>query len=314
MPDGQTPLHLDPDIAAFRALQQAAKLPDLSQLPIAEARRLARELRLPWNRGGAEMAETTEPVIAGMGTRLYRPAGALDGPAIVYMHGGGWTILDLDTHDRLCRSLAAASGVTVLALDYPLSPEVRFPVALERIGALVEALGGDDAPSIDRGRLAFAGDSAGGNLAVVMALRLRDAGKPPPQALGLIYGAFDADFERPSWIAYGDGRLPLSKARMRWFWETYIPDPAERRGPLASPLHADLAGLPPAFLTIADHDVLYDENLLFAERYRAAGNETVSAVYPGTIHGFLEADGAVGAGIAGRAIADLAGFLRARLA
>jgi acetyl esterase len=306
---------LDPEIAAFLNLQRAAKIPDLATVPLGEARAVTRALRLPWNRGGPVMARSVEGAAGGMRYRLHWPARQEAGrsPFTLYLHGGGWTILDIDTHDRVTRALAAASGFPVLAADYPLSPEARFPAALDALETLVEAIATTPGAGLDASRMAVAGDSAGANLAVALALRLRDKGGALPQGLGLYYGIYDGDLDVPSYRAYGDGSLPLSRGRMKWFWENYVPDEAGRRAPLAAPLHADVRGLPPSFLAVADHDVLFDENLAFAEHLKEAGNEVELRVYPGTIHGFIEAAGAVGAKVAEQALADVGAFLRARL-
>jgi acetyl esterase len=214
----------------------------------------------------------------------------------------------------MSRTIAAVSGATVLTVDYPLAPEAPFPAALNQLEAFVDALGREGGSlGLDASRFAVVGDSAGANLAVALALKLRDRKAALPRALGLFYGAYDSDLERPSYARFGDGSLPLSLARMRWFWGNYVPDPAERKAPLVAPIHADLRGLPPSFLAIADHDVLHDENIAFVDRLRESGCAAELRVYAGTVHGFAEADGAVGAPIAGRAIHDVAAFLAAEL-
>jgi len=156
---------------------------------------------------------------------------------------------------------------------------------------------------------ALCGDSAGANLALALALMRRDNADGLPVALGLIYGSFGDTFDSPSHQAYGSGDLPLSTQRMRWFWDNYVPDPARRAEPLASPLRADLSGLPPVFMIVAQCDILYDENIAISERLGAAGNDLTVRVYPGTVHGFLEAAGAVDAAVAKTAINDLGRFL-----
>ncbi|MFO1057143.1 MAG: alpha/beta hydrolase [Dongiaceae bacterium] len=306
---------LDPQIERFaKALLAAGQGLDPAVLPLPELRRRAAEIRRPLNEGGPAMARRTEHRLqTGRGpltVRILRPVEAPALPALVYLHGGGWTLLDLDTHDRLMRELAAASGRAVVGVDYPLAPEAPFPAAIEHVAALVRLLRRDGASlGLDPGRIALAGDSAGANLALGSALALRDAGDDPGEALLLAYGVYDCDLERPSYARFGDGTYPLTGPRMAWFWANYVPDPAQRRHPLASPCHADLAGLPPARLLIADTDVLLDENLALAGRLRAAGNRGSATVHLGTTHAFLEAAGC--AAVARRAILDAGAWLRA---
>lgn len=305
---------LDPEIDGFaRGLIAAGQgLPDPTTLPPAEARRQMAAIRRPLNEGGPAMAGRTEHRLATargpLPIRILRPRAAPVLPALLYLHGGGWTFLDLDTHDRLMRELAAASGWAVVGVDYPLAPEAPFPAAIEHVVALVRLLRQDGASlGLDPGRIALAGDSAGANLALATALALRDAGEAPGSALLLAYGVYDSDLERPSYRRFGDGAYPLTTARMAWFWSSYLPDPAMRRHPLAAPCRADLAGLPPARLLIADADVLHDENLALAERLRAAGNRGAATVHLGTTHAFLEATGS--SALARRAAADAGAWL-----
>lgn len=287
---------LDPEIERFaRTLLTAGQgLADPAALPLAEARRQAVALRRPFNEGGPVMVHRSdlrlETERGPLPVRILRPGAERSLPALVYLHGGGWTFLDLDTHDRLMRTLAAGSGWAVVGVDYPLAPEAPFPQAIEQIAALVRLLRRDGlAYGLDPDRIALGGDSAGANLALGTALLLRDSGEDPGAALLLAYGVYDSDPERPSYRRFGDGTYPLAAARMGWFWSNYVPDPAQRRHPLAAPCHADLRGLPPARLLIAEADVLHDENLALAESLRAAGNRGMATVHLGTTHAFLEA-------------------------
>ena len=214
---------------------------------------------------------------------LEQPAGV-----IVYYHGGGWVIGSIDESDTVGRKLAERTSCTVVLVDYRLAPEHRYPVAvddsyaaLEWAGERVEELARRDAP------LFVAGDSAGGNLAAVMALRARDRGGPTIAAQILIYPVTDADFDRPSYTDPAN-RLLLTREGMEWFWAHYVPDAARRVEPDASPLRADdLAGLPPAVVLTAEHDVLRDEGEAYAERLEAAGVAVNFQRHEGQTHGFF---------------------------
>jgi acetyl esterase len=251
------------------------------------------------------MATTFDRTLGGRPSRRHVPVGA-EGAPVLFLHGGGWALLDLDTHDRIVRALAQAAGRPFEMLDYERAPEARFPVAVEQAVAAFLALS-KETPGV-----ALAGDSAGANLAAATALALRDRGGPQPSALALAYGVLDCDFATDSYRRWGDGSLPLSAERMRWFWDLYCPDAADRRNPLAAPMAGDLRGLPPTHLTVAQHDILYDENVRFAARLGAAGVDVTLRIHPGTVHGFLEAAGAVGAPEAETALAEMGAFLGAR--
>jgi acetyl esterase len=219
--------------------------------------------------------------------RLYAASQERSLPILVYFHGGGWVIGSLDTHDDLCRRLAIASGCLVVAVDYRLAPEHKFPAPVEDsfaatrwIAAHAKELGGDAK------RLAVGGDSAGGNLATVVALLARDQGGPAIRYQLLIYPAVTKDFTLPSMKAYGEG-LILTMTGMQWFWNHYLRLPADARDVRASPLLApSLKGLPPALVAIAEYDVLRDEGEEYAWRLQAAGVPVRLVRYDGMIHAF----------------------------
>lgn len=214
---------------------------------------------------------------------IERPAGV-----IVYYHGGGWVIGSIDEADTVARKLAERTSCAVVLVEYRLAPEHRYPVAvedswaaLEWTGARLTELAGAGAP------LFVAGDSAGGNLAAVMALRARDRGGPPIAAQILIYPVTDADFERPSYTDPANQVL-LTREAMVWFWDHYAPDASRRAEADASPLRADdLSGLPPAVVLTAEHDVLRDEGEAYAERLREAGVAVNFMRHEGQMHGFF---------------------------
>lgn len=281
------PLH--PEIAAHLAAGAALGLPPLRAMSAVDARaRADAEERV----AGAEVKSTemvSIPVEGGtIGARIYRPLGA-DGvlPAIVYIHGGGWVLCSLDTHDNTCRNLCAGVGAVVVSIDYRMAPEYRFPVATDDCLAAARWVA-DHAGQlgIDANRLMVGGDSAGGNLSAVTALRIRDEGGPNLAGQMLIYPVTDdiaAGF--PSYSEFAEG-FGLTADDMAWFWEHYVPDPALRSHPHASPLRADsLAGLPPAIVLTAGCDVLRDEGEAYAGRLAAAGVTLDFRRYEGLHHG-----------------------------
>ncbi|MEU8123028.1 alpha/beta hydrolase [Spirillospora sp. NPDC049024] len=230
-----------------------------------------------------------DTVLDGVPVRVYRPS-ASTGPApgIVFFHGGGWVIGDLDTHDAHARAIAAGLGAVVVSADYRLAPEHPYPAALEDCWAVTRRVAGDPAAfGIDAGRLGVAGDSAGGNLAAAVALAARDAGVRLRAQL-LVYPVTDPTMSRASYAEFAEGHY-LTADAMRWFIDAYLPDPATRTLPGAGPLHApDLAGLAPALVVTAEYDPLRDEGAEYAERLRAAGVAVREIAVPATVHGFLE--------------------------
>lgn len=312
---------LDPEIRRFVAEMKAgfSRFPDFDRLPFAEARLVAEAVRRPWREGGPAMASIDERHIAtdagDVRIRIYRPGGERDGPApvLVYLHGGGWTLFSLDTHDRVMREYAARSGATVIGVDYALSPEAKFPKALEQTIGTVEWLHGRGSElGVDAARLAIGGDSAGGNLAVATALKLRDAGKAGVlRALLLNYAALDSECSPQAVERYGGPAFMLAGEEMRQFWLNYLAAAEEAGNPYACPARADLRGLPPAFLTIAECDLLAEQNLAFARALREAAVETQAVVYPGATHSFLEAVAI--ARVSARALEDGSSWLRQKL-
>lgn len=207
---------------------------------------------------------------------------------MVYYHGGGWVVGSIDGYDTLGRKLAERTSCAVVLVEYRLAPEHRYPIAvddsyaaLEWTSENLERIAGRSVP------LFVAGDSAGGNLAAVMAQLSRDRGGPAIALQVLIYPVTDADFERPSYTD-AENQLLLTKEAMLWFWDHYAPDAAERREPSASPLRAEnLQGLPPAVVLTAEHDVLRDEGEAYAERLKEAGVPVELKRYAGQTHGFF---------------------------
>ena len=244
--------------------------------------------------------------------RLYYPAAAHNLPLIVFFHGGGFVLCDLDTHDPMCRALANASGCAVASVEYRLAPETRFPGPVEDCYSALKALVRDAAKyGVDGARVAVCGDSAGGNLAAVVALLARDRKGPALRHQALVYPVTDARCATASMRDLADGYM-LSRAAMQWFWECYLKEPADAENPLASPLLArDLSGLPPATVVTAEFDPLRDEGDAYADRLRDAQVSVTARRYQGMIHGFMSMPHVTP--VADHAIADVALDLKASL-
>jgi acetyl esterase len=310
---------LDPQIRHFVDTVSAAfaRHPSFSTLSTAEARRIAEGVRAPWRAGGPKMLRTVERFVAATGgpvrVRIYDPAPAGVKAALVYLHGGGWAIFSLDTHDRVMREYAARAGVIVVGVDYPLSPEAKFPFALEQITDVVRWLSTHGAEiDVNPARLAIGGDSAGGNLALATCLKLRDAGAPSLlKGMLLNYGVFEAQSSEEADRQFGGPGFMLSADEMRGFWANYLRSPSEVANPLACPASARLEGLPAAFLTIPECDLLTEQSLKMSELLREAGVSVTANVYKGASHSFLEAVSV--AAIAGRALDEGARWLRETL-
>jgi acetyl esterase len=220
--------------------------------------------------------------------RCYTPRGAGLRPALVFFHGGGWVIGDLDAHDGICRSLANAAGCVVASVDYRLAPEHRYPTAVDDAFAATRWVAAEGPRlGIDARRLAVGGDSAGGNLAAAVTLMGRERGGPPLAFQLLVYPVTHHAFDTPSYQECAEGYL-LTRNAMRWFWGHYLRHPDDGRAPHASPLLApDLAGLPPALVITAGYDPLRDEGEAYAARLGEAGVPVTLTRYPGMIHGFF---------------------------
>jgi acetyl esterase len=221
--------------------------------------------------------------------RVYRP-GLADTeplPILVYAHGGGFVFCDIDSHDGLCRSFANLIPAIVVSVAYRLAPEHRWPAAVEDVFAVTRwaarnarELGGD----LDR--IVVGGDSAGGNVAAVTALMARDRGGPSLAAQFLIYPVIAADFDTDSYRLFGKGYYNPHPA-LQWYWDQYVPSPADRAHPYASPLNADLHGLPAAVVVIAGHDPLRDEGIAFGNALEAVDVPVTQCYYEGGVHGFM---------------------------
>ncbi len=286
---------LHPQARALLDLIEQRGLPLTHTLSPTEARAFYRERRAFTQPDAPEVGLVRDLQAAGphgaIPLRLYRPIGAAAEallPLLVYFHGGGWLMGDLDTHDVLCRELANAANCAVVAVDYRMAPEHRFPIAVDDCLAATYWVQRNAAElRVDATRLAVGGDSAGGNLAAVVAIAARDAGDLPIAFQLLIYPATDQRRAAPSHQTNGQGYL-LTSDTIDYFHDHYLPDPMHDLDWRASPLlHEDFSGLPPAFVLTAGYDPLRDEGLMYSQRLSEAGNRGAHVCFERQIHGFI---------------------------
>jgi acetyl esterase len=286
---------LEPVTAAILAQIAESGAPEYHQLPVIESRALYTEAQsVPPSIEVYSVEDFVVPGPAGdIPVRLYRPNDK-PAPLHVHFHGGGWVIGNLVTHDADCREIVAASGCMVLAVDYRLAPEHPFPAAPEDCYAVScwaaansTQLGGSP------GLISIGGDSAGGNLAAVVALMARDRNGPEFAMQLLLYPITEPSMASASFRENAEGYL-LTKTMMAWFWNHYCPDIEQRKHPLISPLMAsDLSGLPPALMITAEFDPLRDEGEAYAARLKEAGVEVEMRRFNGFIHGFFSLAGII---------------------
>jgi acetyl esterase len=279
------------DMMASRA---AGLPPQRLERPLDASRAVNDALNMTLSSPEPRMEESAEKWLPIRGRRLlcrlHRPRTDARLPVLIYLHGGGWVWNSIDTHDPLMRSYAAGAGCAVIGPDYALSPEAAFPQALEEVAAVARWVATYGAEwGLDGARIVLGGDSAGANLALGAALLLRQS-DPMLQLRGLLlnYGVFDDRMATPSYAEFADG-FGLTREKMRFYWDCYAPNPADRFSPFAAPARADLRGLPPCLIQIAELDVLADENRHMAAALRAAGVSVEDETFPGTVHGFLRA-------------------------
>ena len=271
--------------------RESEGIPRFSSLSVDGARALHEELSAPPEEP-APVGRVSEYRIPGpeseLPIRIYEPEGEGPFPALLYVHGGGWVLGDLDGVDQLCRLLVDAADCVVVSVGYRLAPEHPFPAPVEDCYAALRWLA--DNPGIahaDPDRLAVAGDSAGGNLAAALSLLARDRGGPALDYQALIYPVTDRAFDTDSYAENAEGYF-LTRADMEWFWEHYLKSDLDGANPYASPLRArDLADLPPATVVTAGFDPLRDDGVAYAERLSAAGVPVEHRNYDDMIHGFV---------------------------
>lgn len=281
------------------------------EVSVAEARESFRKMSLQMNHQ-EQVASVSDYVMEGdkkeITLRVYKPVTTDNLPVLVYYHGGGWVIGDLDTHDALCRSLANESGCAVVSVDYSLAPEYKFPTAVEDAYLSVKWVFENAGKiGIDPEKIAVGGDSAGGNLAAVVCHLAKQRRMPEILFQLLIYPSTGFELTR-SYEQFGEGYF-LTKGTMKWFREQYLNGAEDTKNPLAAPmLIEDVSDLPPAMVITAEYDPLVDGGAAYAEKLKNAGVETKYACYEGMIHGFVSMAAVLDDGK--RAISDMAAELK----
>ncbi|MEU3766876.1 alpha/beta hydrolase [Amycolatopsis keratiniphila] len=307
-------LALEPAAQAF--VEATATPPFLFQLPPEEGRKAVDEVQ-----GGdvelpAADVETTH--VDGVEVRIVRPQGVTGPlPVIVYIHGAGWVFGNFHTHERLVRELAVGAGAAVVFPEYDRSPEARYPVAIEQNYAVAKWVAEHGAENgLDGTKIAIAGDSVGGNMTAALTLLAKQRGDVTFRQQVLFYPVTDASFETESYQRFAEGYF-LALDGMKWFWDQYTTDPAQRAEITASPLRAsldELAGLPPALVITAEADVLRDEGEAYAAKLRQAGVPVTAVRYQGIVHDFVMLNTLRGTHAAEAAIKQAIDVLRTALA
>ncbi len=312
------PVVLEP--AAQQFVEATANPPYLYQLAPSEGRKIADDLQSnPASLLEANLTDLTVPggPSGAVRVRIVRPAGAIGTPPVIlYIHGLGWVFGNSHTHDRLIRELAASVPAAVVFPEYSLSPEAKYPTAIEEIYAVATwiAQAGDE-QGLDPSRIAVAGDSVGGNMAAATTLLAKQRGGVSFTAQVLFYPVTDAFFDTASYHQFAEGYV-LRREAMRWFWDQYTIDPQQRTEITASPLRAtaeQLAGLPPALVIVGEADVLRDEGEAYANKLRAAGVPVTAVRYQGIIHDFVAVNALRETHAAQGAIIQAITFLRTAL-
>lgn len=281
---------LAPEYAAmFAAMaeQPGPAIADMTPVQAREVYRLMRPANPDLTVGSVQDNTCPGPDGNPIGLRIYTPEGPGPFGVLVYYHGGGWVIGDLDCSDAACRDLCRTAGIVVVSVDYRLAPEHQYPAAADDCIAATAWCAANTSALNGNGQLAVGGESAGGNLAAVVAQQARDHAGPAIVFQLLLYPVVNCDMSSGSYIENADGPL-LETSTMHWFWDHYCPDTAQRNEPKASPLQAmSLADLPPALVLTAEFDPLRDEGKAYADALQAAGNAAEYHCYDGLVHDFF---------------------------
>ena len=283
---------LDPGMLTFYDALSTQSPPESATWPLDEQRRawngVCLSFRAPMPEGVREEAR----VLGGVPCRIYRPEGEGPKPGLLYFHGGGWVLGGPDTHGDMCAELALASGCIAVLVDYRLAPENPHPAQLEDSLAVLAWLREHGADiGMDPGRIIGGGDSAGGQMTAGLSLYLRDHGLAPLAGMVLIYPVLGADVNTPSYLRNAEAPC-LTRSEMVFFLESFMGSPGHPnwRDPLAAPLLApDISGLPPAFITVAEHDPLHDDGVMFHEQLLAAGGKSTLRREPELAHSYMRA-------------------------
>lgn len=311
---------VESDVRIFLESLAAHGGPPIYQLSPNDARRVLAEAQSPnVKQPTADIAQRTIPGKQGdIALTIVRPAGNHDVlPVVLYIHGGGWVLGDLHTHERLVRELADGIPAAVVFVEYSRSPEARFPVAIEECYATAKWIAENGGQiNVDARRMAIAGDSVGGNMATAVTMLAKLRGGPAIRLQCLFYPVTDADFDTGSYRQFAEGYF-LTRPAMKWFWNSYLPDEASRAQSLASPLRAtleELRGLPTALVITGECDVLRDEGEAYACRLSKAGVRVTATRYLGTIHDFMMLNAITETAAARGAVAQAIDTLRRALA
>lgn len=282
---------LDPQVEALLAGFQAAGAQPFEEMTVPEARVAALAFK---DLGGEpeDVAEVQHTFIPGptadLPVRIYRPAGEGPLPALLYFHGSGWVILNIDVCDAAARAMTNRTGCVVVSVNYQKAPEHKFPIPFDDCYAATQwVFDNAERLGIDPERIGVSGDSAGGNLAAAVTLKARDHHGPKITYQLLVYPALEYGWDKPSAHENAEGYL-LQRASMAWYWQHYVRSETDADSPYVSPLKAaDLTGLPPAFIFTAGYDPLRDDGKEYAERLEQAGVQVTYRNYEGMIHGFF---------------------------
>jgi acetyl esterase len=308
------------EMAAQEFADATSKPPFLPELPVAEGRKTVDSVQdgdIP-----APPCDITDLMIPGGPTgevsiKIYRPQGASGVlPVLLFTHGAGWVFGDAHTHGRLVAELATRAGAAAVFTNYTLSPEAKYPTAIEQIYAVLEWIAAHGAEQqLDPGRIAVSGDSVGGNMTAAITIMAKQRGGPRIAAQVLYYPVTDANFDTGSYHQFATGYW-LRRDAMQWYWDQYTTDPAQRAQITASPLRAtleELADLPPALVIVGEADPLRDEGEAYSAKLRAAGVPVTAVRYQGIIHDFVMVNSLRDTHAAKAATAQGGEFLRAAL-